>query len=83
MDVRALNIEGLCPYCAGEQFIIGPRGGLAVNIKCVRCGVKWWFCPPFTPHEIDNDDAFYTDDTPVVLRDWQRRRQHDWPTPEP
>ena len=28
---------GKCPDCHGE-LEIGPRGGLSVNVKCVKCG---------------------------------------------
>lgn len=27
-----------CPRCKGVDFLEGPRGGLAVNIKCDACG---------------------------------------------
>lgn len=28
-----------CPRCDGEKFQLGPRGGAAINIRCV-CGYK-------------------------------------------
>lgn len=68
-DTKLLNNESRCPRCRGAQFIVGPQGGLAWNIKCITCEAKWWFCPPFGPVAIDNDDAVYTA-APVVLRDW-------------
>jgi len=24
--------------CGSKDFLVGPRGGLSVNIKCVKCG---------------------------------------------
>lgn len=27
----------VCPKCGGEEFLKGPEGGLAVNIKCAKC----------------------------------------------
>ena len=40
-----------CPECSGEEFQLGPRGGLSQNIRC-RCGHclnvfrfpdgRWW-----------------------------------------
>lgn len=32
--------ELICPGCGGKEFLQGPRGGLAVNVKCKRCGYK-------------------------------------------
>lgn len=29
-----------CPDCGGEDFLEGPHGGLAVNVKCSKCGCK-------------------------------------------
>ena len=36
-----------CPDCGGEKFLPGPRGGLAMNIKCANpaCGSKFNVCP--------------------------------------
>jgi hypothetical protein len=60
MTLAPLNDAGTCPDCGGEQFIIGPSGGNALNIKCADCGSKFWYSPPFPPERIDNDDCFYT-----------------------
>jgi len=27
-----------CPTCGGKDFLRGPVGGLAVNVKCNTCG---------------------------------------------
>lgn len=64
-----LNEEFLCPDCRHENFILGPSGGAAINIKCGRCGSKFWFCPPFTPERINNEDSFYNPIHLVNLRD--------------
>jgi hypothetical protein len=65
-----LNTHARCPDCDGVAFIIGPSGGMAVNIKCAagQCGSKFWFAPPFDPQRIDNDDACYQSQ-PVNLWD--------------
>ncbi len=55
-----LNKHFRCPDCESPYFIMGPMGGLAVNIKCAGCGHKFCFAPPFTPQRIDNDDSLYT-----------------------
>lgn len=36
-----------CPECGGAHFLQGPRGGLAVNIKCGVCETEWWYAPLF------------------------------------
>lgn len=33
-DERALIARGLCPDCGYRGFVLGPRGGLAINIEC-------------------------------------------------
>jgi len=30
--------ELVCPECGCKDFLVGPRGGLSVNIKCANCG---------------------------------------------
>jgi hypothetical protein len=32
---------GHCPDCGCGEFELGPRGGIAVNRRCVGCGA-WW-----------------------------------------
>lgn len=27
-----------CPFCGGDYFLAGPRGGLSQNFKCRDCG---------------------------------------------
>lgn len=54
-----LNTDRRCPDCGAGDFQLGPRGGLAINVRCAGCGAKFWFCPPFTPQRIDNEDALY------------------------
>jgi len=29
-----------CPECGGKDFLEGPHGGMAVNVKCAKCGYK-------------------------------------------
>lgn len=48
-----------CPDCGSILFNPGPRGGLAWNIRCMKCGSKFWYSPPFTPLRINNADLFY------------------------
>ena len=28
----------ICPDCKGKEFLAGPRGGIAQNVKCAGCG---------------------------------------------
>jgi hypothetical protein len=63
-----LNQTAHCPDCDSPSFILGPEGGMAVNIRCAGCGHKFWFAPPFTPERINNDDQFYRR-SPVNLWD--------------
>ena len=55
-----VEFESACPDCGSEWFNPGPRGGLAHNIRCVGCGSKFWFSPPFTPERIDTEDRFFS-----------------------
>ena len=32
---------GRCPDCGSDQYLEGPCGGLAQNIKCVGCGHEY------------------------------------------
>lgn len=56
---NVLNVDGACPSCGGKEFHPGPRGGSARNIMCADCGQRYWYCPPFPPECIDNDEAGY------------------------
>lgn len=47
-----LNETCKCPDCDSPNFIIGPSGGMAVNIECAGCGNFFWFGPPFTPERL-------------------------------
>lgn len=49
-----------CPSCRSIWFFEGPRGGLSVNVKCVKCGRKFNYMGPFGMDGIDNDDAGYS-----------------------
>ncbi len=37
--------ELICPGCGGKEFLEGPHGGMAVNVKCKKCGYKLNVCP--------------------------------------
>jgi hypothetical protein len=39
-----------CTYCNGTEFEGGPRGGVAQNIRCKRCG--HWF--NYSPASLDD-----------------------------
>jgi len=30
--------KSICPNCGASKWLLGPRGGLARNIKCAECG---------------------------------------------
>lgn len=47
-----LFVEKKCPDCGKFDFLEGPRGGLAVNIKCAHCGSKFNVCPPWFAERI-------------------------------
>jgi hypothetical protein len=34
-QIRTLS-RGHCPDCGGRGFVLGPRGGLALNIECAQ-----------------------------------------------
>jgi len=36
----------ICPKCHKGLLLQGPRGGLAVNVKCERCGEWYWYGVP-------------------------------------
>lgn len=36
-----------CPFCKGEKFVAGPRGGLSQNFKCDNCGACFNNMGPF------------------------------------
>lgn len=33
--------DGACPNCDNKEFYEGPSGGMATNVKCAKCGLKW------------------------------------------
>jgi len=38
-----IHINLTCPECGAEYTMLeGPRGGLAINIKCSECGMVFW-----------------------------------------
>lgn len=30
--------KSICPNCGASKWLLGPRGGLARNVKCAECG---------------------------------------------
>ena len=43
---RQIHLNKACPSCkAKDSMLAGPRGGLAINIKCSACGQKYWTSP--------------------------------------
>jgi len=54
-----IHYRSKCPECGAiDSFLQGPRGGLAVNIKCKYCHIVFWTTPFFGfgayPINIDN-----------------------------
>jgi len=43
-EILALD-QCTCPDCGHPEFLEGPRGGLAINIKCPNCGAKFCIVP--------------------------------------
>lgn len=54
-----IHYMATCPLCgATDSFLVGPRGGLAVHVKCSQCHIVF-FTSPFHgigayPISIDN-----------------------------
>lgn len=44
-----------CPRCDSEEFLAGPRGGAARNIKCAKCG--YWMNVAQLPRYIPNTET--------------------------
>jgi|SRR5262245_427821 len=67
----AIYTKGQCPNCGGHMFNPGPQGGLAENVRCVGCGLKWHIAAPFAPHTLDNTDEAYD-----LTREFDMREYH-------
>lgn len=39
-EVRRIA-DGYCPDCGHRGFVLGPRGGAAMNIECGGCGSRF------------------------------------------
>jgi hypothetical protein len=52
-DIRTLD-SGHCPDCNGRGFILGPRGGVSINIKCANldCRSRFNVASPGWSHRI-------------------------------
>lgn len=37
--------KGRCPDCKSKEFWEGPRGGMAMNITCAKCGSRFNIVP--------------------------------------
>ena len=44
-SVFAALSKGKCPDCASAEFLMGPRGGAAQNVKCAGCGSEFNLAP--------------------------------------
>jgi len=40
-DERATMSRGHCPDCNHRGFVLGPRGGAAINISCGGCDKRF------------------------------------------
>jgi len=49
-EETAILDSGECPDCGGQLYK-GPRGGLAMNVRCDK-GHTFWIAGPFTPERI-------------------------------
>lgn len=50
-------IPGNCPFCgAVNPWLEGPRGGLAINLKCEQCHTKINWCGPLSSQLIELGD---------------------------
>lgn len=50
---KGLLEELTCPDCGSvKELLEGPRGGLAVNVKCGKCGSKFNLAYPFFAERI-------------------------------
>lgn len=47
-----LNHALRCPDCGMEDFLGGPRAGIAQNILCHYCGSEFCYAPPFLPNRV-------------------------------
>lgn len=45
-----------CPKCNGTEFLGGPRGGLAQDILCKKCGAEFCDAGPFGLEELPRDE---------------------------
>jgi len=48
---QAILNNGHCPDCGGQLYITA-RGGLAMNLECGECHVKFWAAPLFPAKRI-------------------------------
>jgi hypothetical protein len=50
----AMIDAGLCPDCRYRGFVLGPRGGMSINIECgnVRCRARFNVASGFGSHHI-------------------------------
>lgn len=42
-EISYINHNGKCPFCKQGQFLNGPCGGSAQNVRCNHCGQEFWF----------------------------------------
>jgi hypothetical protein len=64
---------GHCPDCGGRGFVMGPQGGMCVNIECAqpkcqsRFNVAVWETGVVWAQRIDNDVEW----PPSIIKAWR------------
>lgn len=48
-----------CPDCGCSHFFAGPRGGVAINVRCAMCGACFNHCP-LGAHRIPKVEGVYS-----------------------
>ncbi len=52
--------NGHCPDCGGQLYITA-RGGLAQNLECGECHVKFWAAPLFPAKRLEERRKYEPD----------------------
>lgn len=61
-----LPLTDNCPDCKSVLFYPGPRGGMAINVKCAGCGATFNYCGPLMSQRIGPASGVYKDN-PLTL----------------
>lgn len=69
--------KGQCPDCGIVLFHPGPRGGMAINVKCSGCGHCFNYCWPLPSHRIAETPGVYADHTTLLsaVNTWVPERE--------